>query len=101
MKLNPRSAEAFGNLGVVLAGQAKYDDAVKAYRRALRLRPALAPLHLNLGLAYYKAEKREPAIEQFRLYLAKDPSNRQARQLLATALLETDASMKPLRRLSR
>jgi len=90
LKLNPGSAEALGNLGVVLAGQAKYDAAVEVYRRALRLRPALAALHLNLGLAYYKAEKREPAIEQFRLYLKKDPSNRQARQLLATALLETD-----------
>ena len=91
LKQNPGSAEALGNLGVVLARQARYDDAAEAYRRALRLRPALAPLHLNLGLAYYKAEKRGPAIEQFRLYLKKDPSNRQARQVLATALLESDS----------
>ena len=90
LKQNPGSVEALGNLGVVLARQAKYEAAAEAYRRALRLRPSLTPLYLNLGLAYYKAEKRELAIEQFRIYLQKDPASRQARQLLATALLETD-----------
>ena len=90
LRQNPGSVEALGNLGVVLARQAKYQAAAEAYRRALRLRPSLTPLHLNLGLAYYKAEKRELAIEQFRIYLQKDPASRQARQLLATALLETD-----------
>src|SRR5713226_7690939 len=90
LKQSPGSAEALGNLGVVLAQQAKYDSAAEAYRQALRLGPALAALHLNLGLAYYKAEKRELAVEQFRVYLQKEPANRQARQLLATALLETD-----------
>src|SRR5712692_3415591 len=90
LKQNPGSVEAFGNLGVVLARQAKYEAAAEAYGRALRLRPSLAPLHLNLGLAYYKLEKRDLATDQLRIYLQEDPANRQARQLLATALLETD-----------
>src|SRR5262245_42130767 len=97
LKQNPGSAEALGNLGVVLAQQAKYDAAAEAYRRALRLRPSLAALHLNLGLAYYKAEQREPAIEQFRNYLQEDPTHRQARQLLAPALLETDHTQEAAR----
>jgi tetratricopeptide (TPR) repeat protein len=90
LKRDPASAEALSNLGVVLARQGKYEAAAESYGRALRLRPSLAALYLNLGIAYYKAERRDLAIEQFRIYLQKDPASRQARQLLATALLETD-----------
>ena len=90
LKQAPSSAEVVGNLGVVLARQEKFDEAISMYRRALRLHPALYPLHLNLGLACYKIGQRPEAIREFRLYLARDADNRQARQMLATALLESD-----------
>jgi tetratricopeptide (TPR) repeat protein len=90
LKLDPQSGEGYGNLGVVLARQEKFEVAIGAYRHALRLRPALVALRLNLGLAYYKAERHELAVGEFRAYLRHDPENRQARQLLANALLETD-----------
>lgn len=90
LKQEPASAEAYGNLGVVLVRRERFAAAVQAYTQALRLRPSLTAIRLNLGLAYYKAGQRAPAIRQFQLYLEKDPDNRQARQLLATALLESD-----------
>jgi tetratricopeptide (TPR) repeat protein len=90
LKQEPASPEAYSNLGVVLARQEKFAEAVQAYTQALRLLPALTAIRLNLGLAYYKAGQLAPAIRQFRLYLEKDPENRQARQLLATAFLESD-----------
>ena len=90
LQQSPASAEALGNLGVVLARQSKYEGAAAAYRQALRIKPSLIALRLNLGLAYYKMEKPELAAGQLQLYLKRDPANRQARQLLATSLLETD-----------
>ena len=45
LRQHPNSAEAYGNLGVTLAGEAKLPEAVVAYRSALRLNPALAELY--------------------------------------------------------
>ena len=90
LELQPAAAEALSNLGVVLAHQGKFEAAIAAYVRTLRLRPSLTPVRVNLGLAYSKTGRLAAAIREFRLYLAKDPGNRQTRQLLATALLESD-----------
>lgn len=90
LRQHPNSAEAYGNLGVTLAGQGQLAGAVEAYRSALRLNPRLSALHINLGLAYYKMEDRQSAVAEFRSYLRKDPANSRVRQLLATALLELD-----------
>ncbi len=90
LRHTPASPEALSNLGVVLAQQQKYDEAVRFYRRALRLRPALLQIHLNMGLACYKAGKPSAAVDHFNAYLRHDPTSRQARQLLATSLLESD-----------
>jgi tetratricopeptide (TPR) repeat protein len=90
LRVAPGAAEGHGNLGVVLSKQGKFDQAAQSYRTALKLKPGLTGLQLNLGLAYYKAERREEAIAALRRYLVADPDSRQARQLLATALLETD-----------
>jgi tetratricopeptide (TPR) repeat protein len=75
----PASAEGWTNLGVVLARQERFEAAIQAYRKALRIRPGLAPVRLDLGLAYYKTGNRAAAIREFRLSLQKDRSNRQVR----------------------
>lgn len=84
------SIRSTSNLGVVLARQERFEAAIEAFQRALRIYPGLAPLHLNLGLAYYKTGNRGAAIGQSRLNLQNDRGNRQARQQLATSLLESD-----------
>ena len=83
-------AVASANLGVVLAKQGKYDEAVRQYRTALKLDPSLTSLRLNLGLAYYKAGQRDPAVTELRAFRKNNLGHRQATQLLATALLELD-----------
>jgi tetratricopeptide (TPR) repeat protein len=90
LKIQPGSAEALSNLGAVLARQEKFEEAIRAYRSALALRPALTPVRLNLALAYYKQGQRNGAIVELRRYLKSDPTSRQARQLLAISLLESD-----------
>ncbi len=88
-RFGPRP-EIFANLGVVLASRENYPEAIRYYQQALQLDPSLTPLHLNLGLAYFKQGQYEPAIEQFDLLLQSYPDNRKAAQLRAIALLETE-----------
>ncbi|MBM3756640.1 MAG: tetratricopeptide repeat protein [Acidobacteria bacterium] len=40
-----------------LAKREKFDEAISAYQRALKLRPEPAPPHLNLGLACFKSQR--------------------------------------------
>ena len=84
------AAEAWANLGVVYARQEKYAPAIDAYSAALRLNSSLHEIRLNIGIAHYKAGDRSSAIRELRAYLSHAPGSRQARQLLATALLESD-----------
>src|ERR1700743_3402093 len=37
--INNKNSEAFGNLGLALAGQGKVDEAIDAYRQSLRIAP--------------------------------------------------------------
>src|SRR5208282_232427 len=46
---NPEAWMAHGNLGVVLAGQGKLDEAIWQYRRALELKPDYVDAYNNLG----------------------------------------------------
>jgi tetratricopeptide (TPR) repeat protein len=90
LALDPRSAEAAANLGVVLVRQGRYQESIRQYQRALRLKPELYALHLNLGLALLHLGQPRQAAMQFEAYLKRQPGDRRARQLLATALLESD-----------
>lgn len=46
IKLDPKNADAYTNLGVALARQKRYLEAIEAYRKALRLKPG-DPLIIN------------------------------------------------------
>lgn len=83
-------AEVLANLGALLARRENYDEAIRRYREALKLDPTLAPLHLNLGLAYLKQTQPAPAVAEFDLFLQAQPAHRQAMQLRAMALLESE-----------
>lgn len=90
LRADPGSAEAAANLGVVLARQQKYADAIQHYLKALALKPSLVALHINVGLALLKSGQPQRAIGEFQAYLTTYPDDRRARQLLANALLESD-----------
>ena len=90
LRVDPRSAEACANLGVVLAGQGRYSAAVEQYSRALRIKPALNAVHINLGLALLKSGQAAKAASEFTEYLGTDSGDRRVRNLLANAYLESD-----------
>ncbi|MGI8785702.1 MAG: tetratricopeptide repeat protein [Acidobacteriota bacterium] len=84
----PRYAEAHANLGAVLAGLGRYDEAVLSYEKALELSPSLTPVLLNLGIAHYRSGQFEKAFDAFQRFLAVQADNLQAIQLSGLSLLE-------------
>jgi tetratricopeptide (TPR) repeat protein len=84
LKLEPRNIGALGNLGVVYSRTQRYTQAIDVYKRALRIAPVEKALLTNLGLAYVKQEQYAAAAA---ILARADPSNLQARELLASCRL--------------
>lgn len=86
----PPKAEVLANLGVLLARREAFSEAITYYRKALALDRSLTPLHLNLGLSYFKSGRFADALPELELFLQANSGHRQALQLRAMALLEVD-----------
>ena len=73
--LDPRFPDARVALGDLLADRARYADAIREYRQAIRLQPDFATAHYRLGQAYGRAGDKQRAREEFDAYerLRKPP----------------------------
>jgi Flp pilus assembly protein TadD len=71
---NPSSWMAHNNLGLLRAGQGRWADAVRSYRRALDLRPASPETLTNLGMALLAQGQPREAIAQHQAAVALDPA---------------------------
>jgi predicted Zn-dependent protease len=79
---------SFGaNLAIAQYKAGRYQDAVLECRRLLRLRPDLFPALLFLGASQLKLGEAASAIEPLRQALSINPADRNARIMLADALL--------------
>ena len=82
IRQSPGDYRYWTSLGVVLAHQERFRDAIAAYRNALGINPHAAPAELNLGLAYFKMGNFADAIRVFRRAAKAQPDNRQLALLL-------------------
>lgn len=75
VELDPTYADAFHNLGSAYAEQAKWEDAIVAYRKALAQTIYASPenTYNNLGYAYWALDRRKEAEEAFRSALQLEP----------------------------
>ena len=87
LKTDPQNIGALGNLGVVYSRTHCYARAIDVYKHALRLTPQDPGLLLDLGLVYFKQDAYARALPIFRRLHARDPSNTQVTDLLATCLV--------------
>jgi predicted Zn-dependent protease len=79
---------SFGtNLAIAQYKAGRYQDAILECRRLLRLRPDLFPALLFLGASQLKLGEASSAIEPLRQALSLNPNDRNARIMLADALL--------------
>src|SRR5579859_3410414 len=75
LKLDPNSAAAYTNLGVVYLRTAKPDEAIKVFEIARKLDPGMVGVDLNLGLAYYRKQDFSRALPYFQHVVAAEPAS--------------------------
>jgi tetratricopeptide (TPR) repeat protein len=71
----PNSAEPYAHLGFLEARQEHYSQAIRLYRKALSLEPAMPGLKMNLGLALFKAGNLKEAVRIFNALLKAEPAS--------------------------
>ena len=74
LKLNPKFAEAYNNLGTMAHSQGDLPHAEKFYRKSLKLQPGNANTLQNLGTLYYAEHKFKKGDAEYRKALAIDPA---------------------------
>jgi protein O-mannosyl-transferase len=84
---NPDVPELRNNLGLVLAGQRRTDEAITEYRRALASKPGFTRAMNNLGLALLGQGRHAEAVEEFRKALAVEPDYAFGHNNLGLALM--------------
>ncbi|MBI2510300.1 MAG: tetratricopeptide repeat protein, partial [Betaproteobacteria bacterium] len=100
LELNPRLAQGWSTLGVVLQDGGRTGEALDAHQRALSLDPANPAIPRNLGVALRDAGRYEEARDAYRRALALAPSYADAHinyAMLSLALGEYDEGWRSYR----
>lgn len=92
LALDPASANAYFQQGVIELSQGRADAAVQQFETAIRHDPEVAGYHLNLGIAQYQRQDLAAAVPRFRRALELRPDLAIGRLLLAQALAATDST---------
>ncbi len=86
--LNPESANAYNNLGLLYRQEGAYDEAVRAFKKAIELAPDVAAFYDNLGVAYSARGDYAAAVSAHQRALSLDPTSAKACNNLGNAYLE-------------
>lgn len=86
LALNPRYAEALGNLGSALKDSGRLEEALEHYHQALAIDPRYATAHYNLGDTYDRLGRPDAAIDHYRQALALKPDYVKALNNLGSSL---------------
>ena len=70
-----KDPDDFNRQGVSLDSQGKIDDAIREYKKALRLEPNNREAHYNLAVAYHKKGLFKEAIEEYKTVLGLYPND--------------------------
>jgi transcriptional regulator with PAS, ATPase and Fis domain len=75
---NPKNILALGSLGDCLMALERFDEAIKVYKKALKILPEgdqRLNIQNDLGVCYFKKAEMEKAIEEFKSVLKKNPDH--------------------------
>ena len=72
---NSDISAAYYGLGLAYTGLEKFDDAIRAYQRAIASAPDLAYTHAALGNAYTNTHRYTEALEAYKIAVALDPDD--------------------------
>ena len=87
IEVNQTDADAYNNLGSVLVGQGKLEEAAQAYHCALEINPNDADTYNNLGSVLVGRGKLEEAVQAYRQALEINPNDADVRYNLGRALI--------------
>ena len=73
IKIDPKYAVAYNNLGAAYYQDHQIKKAIKAYQKAIELYPAAATYHSNLGTAYMERKEFDKAATEYAHALQLDP----------------------------
>jgi tetratricopeptide (TPR) repeat protein len=82
LAVDPRSAAAYANLGVIAMRRKDWVHARVLLQKAEHLDPKMAGIRLNIGLVEYRSANYAGAIAPLTSVVAEQPENAQARYLL-------------------
>jgi tetratricopeptide (TPR) repeat protein len=86
LRLQPRLAEVYINLGLVYYAQSHFDESARALIQARKLKPRMRGVCLWLGIDYVKLRRPAQAVALLREAIRLDPKDKLAQSWLATAL---------------
>jgi tetratricopeptide (TPR) repeat protein len=82
LAMDPQSAAAYVNLGVVEMRRKHWDPAIVNLKKAEKLAPQMTGIRLNIGIVEYRSGNYPAAIEPLVSVVRDDPNSDQARYLL-------------------
>jgi predicted O-linked N-acetylglucosamine transferase (SPINDLY family) len=74
LRIDPANAEAHNNLGVSWTHQARQDEAIECFRRAIQLKPDYAHAHGNLAVSLQGLGRLDEAILHHRKAIELEPT---------------------------
>jgi tetratricopeptide (TPR) repeat protein len=87
IKVAPRLAPAYNNLGLLYFRQARYEQAIAVLEQGLKVAPRLSSAHALLGIAYFQLNKYEDARSHLEAALHANPADDNAVLMLAKDLI--------------
>ena len=78
----PKNPEPLAHIGLIEAKQEHYPEAIKFYRRALALNPAMPGLRLNLGIALFKVGDYQQTVSDLDPLLKAQPEDQRLNILI-------------------
>jgi tetratricopeptide (TPR) repeat protein len=85
-QLKPAIADAYNNLGVILAGRKEFGPAAEYFRNAGEWNPSLETLDRNWGMAAFYAARYQDAVPPLTRQLQKQPGDVRVRAALGLCL---------------
>lgn len=82
----PTHVRAWNYYGVALAVEGRHDEAIRAYEKALAIKPDSDDVHINMGKSLAKAGRYAEAITHYRLAMAASSDDAMLHHSLAIAL---------------
>ena len=75
---DPKSSDAFLQLGILSSKRGEYTDAIQSFARAIEANPQQGEAHYRLGVVYDRIGKSEQAKQQFALHDAIEKTQAEA-----------------------